>query len=86
MSPVKYELGFYIPEDDILHSHRRENLKSYIELTVCALLRRRHVFPVKYELGYYTPEDDIPHSDRCENLRPYIRNSMSLLEAITEPQ
>jgi hypothetical protein len=28
MSPVKYELGFYIPEDDILHSHRHENLKS----------------------------------------------------------
>jgi hypothetical protein len=27
--PVRYELGFYIPEDDILHSHRRENLKSY---------------------------------------------------------
>jgi hypothetical protein len=26
---VKYELGFYIPEDAILHSHRRENLKSY---------------------------------------------------------
>jgi hypothetical protein len=30
MSPVKYELGFYIPEDGIL---RRENLKSYIALT-----------------------------------------------------
>jgi hypothetical protein len=30
VSPVKYELGFYIPEDTILHSHRRENLKSYI--------------------------------------------------------
>jgi hypothetical protein len=28
-----YELGFYIPEDDILHRHRRENLKSYIALT-----------------------------------------------------
>jgi hypothetical protein len=26
---VRYELGFYIPEDDILHSHRSENLKSY---------------------------------------------------------
>jgi hypothetical protein len=25
-----YELGFYIPEDGILHSHRRQNLKSYI--------------------------------------------------------
>jgi hypothetical protein len=33
VSPVKYELGFYIPEDDILHSHRVEtsNLtKKYI--------------------------------------------------------
>jgi hypothetical protein len=27
--PVRYELGFYIPEDDILHTQRRENLKSY---------------------------------------------------------
>jgi hypothetical protein len=25
---VKYELKFYIPEDDILHSRRRENFKS----------------------------------------------------------
>jgi hypothetical protein len=33
VSPVKYELGFYIPEDGILHSHRREGLKSYIALT-----------------------------------------------------
>jgi hypothetical protein len=30
---VKYELGFYITEDDILHSHRRENFKYYIALT-----------------------------------------------------
>jgi hypothetical protein len=29
---VKYELGFYIPEDDILHRHRRENLKSYMKV------------------------------------------------------
>jgi hypothetical protein len=29
VSPVKYELGFYIPEDGILLSHRRGNLKSY---------------------------------------------------------
>jgi hypothetical protein len=33
VSPVKYEQGFYIPEDGILRSHRRENLKSYIALT-----------------------------------------------------
>jgi hypothetical protein len=29
-SPVRYELEFYIPEDGIPHSHRHENLKSYI--------------------------------------------------------
>jgi hypothetical protein len=33
VSPVKYEMGFYILEDNILHSHRRENLKSCIALT-----------------------------------------------------
>jgi hypothetical protein len=33
VSLVRYELGFYIPEDDILHSYRRENLESYIALT-----------------------------------------------------
>jgi hypothetical protein len=37
VSPVKYELDFYIPEDCVLHSHRRENLKSYIALTGWAL-------------------------------------------------
>jgi hypothetical protein len=30
VSLVRYELGFYIPEADILHSHRSENLKSYV--------------------------------------------------------
>jgi hypothetical protein len=27
-----------IPEDAILHSHRRENLKSYVSFTVCVAL------------------------------------------------
>jgi hypothetical protein len=33
VSPVKYELGFYTPEDAILHSH----LKSYIETGIHCL-------------------------------------------------
>jgi hypothetical protein len=33
VSPVRYELGFYIPEDGVLRSHRSENFKSYIALT-----------------------------------------------------
>jgi hypothetical protein len=28
VSPVKYELGLYIPKDDILHSDLHEDLKS----------------------------------------------------------
>jgi hypothetical protein len=61
-----------IPEDDILHSHRRENLKSYIALTGWNLYWRRNVSPVKYELGFYISEDDILHSHRRENLKSYI--------------
>jgi hypothetical protein len=37
MSPVRYELGSYIPEDGILHSQRCENFKSYRALTGWAL-------------------------------------------------
>jgi hypothetical protein len=36
MSPVSYKLGVYMPED-ILHSHRHENLEPYIALTGWAL-------------------------------------------------
>jgi hypothetical protein len=34
MSPVRYKVGFYIPEDGIIHSHRRENNKYYDYQTV----------------------------------------------------
>jgi hypothetical protein len=68
---VRYELGFYIPEVDIFHSHRSENLKFYIALTGWALYRRRNVSPVKYELDFCIPEDDIPHSHRRENLNSF---------------
>jgi hypothetical protein len=71
VSPVKYELGFYIPEDGILHSHLRKNLKSYVTLTGWTLCRRSIVPPVKYELGFYIPEDGILHSHRRENLKSY---------------
>jgi hypothetical protein len=37
VSPVQYELGFYISKDAVLRSLRRENLKSYIALTRCGL-------------------------------------------------
>jgi hypothetical protein len=37
---VRYKLGFYIPEDDILDSHCRENLKSYKKVAVCERISR----------------------------------------------
>jgi hypothetical protein len=30
MCLVRCELGFYIPEDSILHGHHSKNLKSYV--------------------------------------------------------
>jgi hypothetical protein len=72
VSPVRYELGFYIPEEGILHSHRHEDLKSYIALTSLSLYRSRNVSPVRYELGFYIPEDAILHSHHHEYLKSYI--------------
>jgi hypothetical protein len=66
---VKYELRLHIPEDGILHSHRRENLKSYVALTGWTFERRRNVSPVRYVLGFYIPEDGVLHSHRRENLK-----------------
>jgi hypothetical protein len=37
VSHLRSELSSYIPEDAILHSHRRENLKSHIALSGWAL-------------------------------------------------
>jgi hypothetical protein len=62
----------HIPEGGILHSQRRENLKSYIALIGWFLLQRRNVSPVRYELGFYITEDAILHSHRRENLKSYI--------------
>jgi hypothetical protein len=63
--------GCNIPEDDILHSDGRGNLKSYIALNGWTLYRRHNVSPVKYELGFYTSEN-VLHSHRRENLKSYI--------------
>jgi hypothetical protein len=76
VSPLKYEIGFYIQEDGVFRSHHRENLKSYIALTGWTLQRRSNVSPVKYELGFYIPEDDILHSHCRENLSSYRMNTV----------
>jgi hypothetical protein len=44
VSPVKYKLGFYIAEDAFLHSHCREDLKSYTELVNVFLFMRTGSF------------------------------------------
>jgi hypothetical protein len=62
-----------MPEDDILHSHRHENLKPCIVLTGWILWRRRNVSPVKYELGLYNPEEDILHCHSQEKLKSHTQ-------------
>jgi hypothetical protein len=72
VSPLRYKLGFCIQEDGILHSHRHENLISYVAITDWSLEGRRVMSPMRYELGLYIPEEGILHSHRCENLKSYI--------------
>jgi hypothetical protein len=41
-----------IPEDGILHTDRRENLKFYIALAGCAVRWRCNVSPVRHEMVF----------------------------------
>jgi hypothetical protein len=44
---MRYELGFYIPDDGILHSHRRQNLS----LSLLCLISTKvgHVYSINVE-------------------------------------
>jgi hypothetical protein len=64
---------------DILHSPRRETIRSYIALTGWTLYWRRSVSPVRHELGFYIPEDDILYTNRREALKSYIALTGSAL-------
>jgi hypothetical protein len=44
VSPVRYELGVYIPEDGILRSRHRESLKSYTTIIPLSTTERYSVF------------------------------------------
>jgi hypothetical protein len=65
--------GFLYIQKTIVHSHRREILKSYVAaLTVWTLYQRRNVSSLKYELGFHISQDGILHSHCRENLKCYI--------------
>jgi hypothetical protein len=68
VSPVKYELGFYIPADDILHSDCREGLKS------CKLCNVERPHTAQGQLGGHSSEDLCAH---CGHVAT-TRNSLQL--------
>jgi hypothetical protein len=59
MSPVRYELGFYIPEDYILHSHCRENLRSYLYRVALRYTPRGRNAVLVYVSRHSLPSDTI---------------------------
>jgi hypothetical protein len=58
MFPLMTELDFYTPEDDILHSPRRENVKSYnsVEVHLWNSIRY-YIGPVYYRVISLHPEN-----------------------------
>jgi hypothetical protein len=73
-----------VPEDTILHSHRCENLKSYIvllygeathrhiwRLEMLRTKRTKLLWVLARTTGRNIPEDAILHSHCRENLKPY---------------
>jgi hypothetical protein len=76
---VRYELGFYIPEDDILHSHRRENLKSYMNtikfIFVINIMNNDHFIYTETRLGLQTKKTLLMRlsSDLPDPVGAYIR-------------
>jgi hypothetical protein len=71
---VKYELGFYIPEDGILHSHRREDLKCLSvshSISAQSPMAGWPQFQKIITLGYHrilSTAEPVPASQRPEEL------------------
>jgi hypothetical protein len=79
VSPVKYELGFYIPEDGIPHSDRREDIKSYNCYTIYTPPHNKDItfLQLAYNnLRKYIPEDSSKRLYR--NGGNYVRDSKTL--------
>jgi hypothetical protein len=56
VSPVKYEMGFYIPEDAILHSDLSENLKysrCFIPIVLGHAFLSSQVFGIYINVFYF---------------------------------
>jgi hypothetical protein len=55
VSPVRYELDFYIPVDGILHSNRRKISKSYIEASCSKSFLQVELVHALMEFHAYRP-------------------------------
>jgi hypothetical protein len=73
MSPVRYVLGVYIPEDDIFHSHCRESLKSYF-------LSLDHKLEMS---GNICPPPKLHHNKMASSLYLYLQCSLYFVECNT---
>jgi hypothetical protein len=70
VSAVRYELGYYIPEDSILHSHHHKYHKSYMfQIKVCSVVLDLY-FMLHCNLSYgesFMSYYSVPLSTSCKS-------------------
>jgi hypothetical protein len=60
VSPVRYEVGFHISKDGIIHSRRRENFKHFLKVSAFETTK------ISYK-GYVTREEKVDITRKWRN-------------------
>jgi hypothetical protein len=70
--PVRYELSFYISEDDTLHNHRSENIRILHSTNRLGFIAEKYCVSCEVLTKFNISEEGIRHNRRRENVNSYI--------------
>jgi hypothetical protein len=79
VSSVRYELGFHISEDDILHTHRRGNLRPYTRYFQNDVIKISYGASIQPHKGQFSPILVKPFSNCTRTQSPLAYISLNPL-------